>query len=353
MKSIELKNLDDSQWASYKELIIDIEKKFGEGCLIDDGDWNEYRDFYSVEDKDWQEFKVNSINRLNEREFEFLKEYVLFDGEKAIAWTAIKIYDDRCEFMFDTVYDEISLGLLKSIFECGKNFITDNKKNVLHYWSNDKRKDKIFKDMGIESSGNIFKSKLSKNKMDLNYWKDLVEENEYANKMKLLFCREIPEESYDIYVDFLNEVIIDKELYNPDNPEPTKATREAIIRKNKAIREDKAPFYIYLMYDATGIAAVCSVWVETNPDGQIILNHNGGLTAVSRRHRGKNLALYLKAKMYLKVLEDFSNIEYALTDTFPWNKYMYRLNDKLGFRPYREEYNFEFTLDFLKKLYCE
>lgn len=346
MEAIEIKNLTNEQWDSYRNLIIDIKKKFREDCIIDDGDWNEYRDFYSIENIELEKFKKDRLANTNERKIQFLNEYVVFNNDDAAAWVAHKVYDDKCEFLFETIHNDIPEEMIKTVLAIGKNFINKCEKDILHYWSFDKRKDNLFKNIGLEPSMEMFKTKLSKDDMDIQYWKELVGKNMNVSNLRLLFCNEIPEESYKNYVDFLNEVIIDKEFYNPDNSVPSKATIEGLIRKIEINREDDAPFYICLLYDGSEIAAVCSVWVERS-DKIPILNHNGGLTAVSRKHRGKNLAKYLKAKMYLKVIEDFSDVEYMLTDTYPWNKYMYKINEELGFKPYRVENNYEFTKEFL------
>lgn len=348
MKAVELKKLSGAQWDSYGNLVIDIRRKFGENCLLDDGDWHEFRDFYPVENIELEKFKTKRLGILEERKSQFLNEYVVLNEDAAVAWTAHKIYEDRCEFLFDTIYDDIPVEMIKAILNAGRDFIKKSGKDVLHHWTHDQRKAAVFAEIGVEPSWNGFKSRLSKSDMNVNYWKELVE-SKNADNLRLVFCNEIPEESYKNYVDFLNEIILDKEMYNPDNPVPTKATIEGLIRKIELNREDIDPFYIYLLYDGSEIAAVCSLYVEQS-DKIPILNHNGGLTAVSRKHRGKNLAKYLKAKMYLKVLEDYSDIEYILTDTYPWNKYMYRINEELGFKPYRNESNYEFSKEHLERI---
>ncbi len=69
---------------------------------------------------------------------------------------------------------------------------------------------------------------------------------------------------------------------------------------------------------------------------------------MARAHRGKGFAGYLKAKMYLKLLEensDFTNIE---TDTMSWNTYMYRINEEFGFKPLKYGCEFKLTKDFVE-----
>jgi len=101
-----------------------------------------------------------------------------------------------------------------------------------------------------------------------------------------------------------------------------------------------------LMTPENEIAAYCSLYVDK--DNKETIRHSGGFTAVARAHRGKGFAAYLKAKMYLKLLEenkDFTNIE---TDTMPWNTHMYRINEEFGFKPFKYGCEFKLTSDFIK-----
>lgn len=346
MEAIEIKNLTDDQWKSYMTLLKDIKEKFVDDYLIDDGDWNEFRDFYSLETIDWKDFKKQRFEMMKGSELNFFNEYVLINDGKIVGWTAHKIYDDKCEFLFDTIYEEIPEEAISVIFDISKNYINDRKKNSVSFPVHEKRKHSAFKKIKIEPDDEMVFTRLLKEDMNVEYWKELVKSNKNVDDLKLLFCNEIPEESYQNYVDFVNEIVIDKEYYNPKKTIPTKTTLERLKKRIESDREDTDPLYMYLLLDGNEIAAVCSVYIERS--NKIVLNHNGALTAVSRKHRGKNLAKYLKAKMYLKVLEDFQNIDYVLTDTYPWNKYMYRINEELGFKPYRTLYNYKLTEEFLE-----
>ena len=54
--------------------------------------------------------------------------------------------------------------------------------------------------------------------------------------------------------------------------------------------------------------------------------------------------------MYLKIQEDYPDFEQIFTDTYPWNKYMYRINEEFGFKPFQKGYTFRFTKEYLEKL---
>jgi hypothetical protein len=69
---------------------------------------------------------------------------------------------------------------------------------------------------------------------------------------------------------------------------------------------------------------------------------------VPAKHRGKGIARYLKAKLYLKLLEENKDFKYITTDTMPWNKYMYKINSEFGFKPFRKGCSFRISRDFIK-----
>ncbi len=54
--------------------------------------------------------------------------------------------------------------------------------------------------------------------------------------------------------------------------------------------------------------------------------------------------------MYLKIREDYPNFRHALTDTYPWNKYMFKINEELGFKILCEGCIFKFTKENLDKI---
>ncbi len=80
------------------------------------------------------------------------------------------------------------------------------------------------------------------------------------------------------------------------------------------------------------------------------IDHRGGLTAVGRNYRGEGIAKFLKANMYLKMLELYTDFEYIITDTYPWNKYMYKINEDMGFRPHKKICKFRFSKEFFEEL---
>jgi len=174
--------------------------------------------------------------------------------------------------------------------------------------------------------------------------------------------------------------------HNPNKPVVEKRSKEELIRKLKWDKGPEDKMFVYMLMDNENIAAFCSLFIrvenkhmvdqagglttvgrnyrgknlakylkakmylkmlEEYPDFEFIrtdtypwnkhmVDQAGGLTTVGRNYRGKNLAKYLKAKMYLKMLEEYPDFEFIRTDTYPWNRHMYRINEEMGFKPYEK-----------------
>ncbi|MDQ3022472.1 MAG: hypothetical protein M3R36_18180 [Bacteroidota bacterium] len=347
METIKINNLTDKQWNSYLELLIRIKNKFGQDCLIDDGDWEEYRDFYSVEKISVIDFKEKRLAFIETGSTKSLSEYLISENGEFTGWIALKESGDECELLFDTIYNEFPDESVKTIFKTCYEFMIRHNKNNISYWTHLERKKDIFKKAGKEAkTEDGYKSKLSREDMKIENWKEIVANNKYANDLRLVFCHEIPEESYNEFLVFKNKINYDMDFFNPAKPEIKANTMEHLLNRIKRDREDKDPYYLFILYDGKEIAATTSLYIEISD--KIVLNHHGALTAVNRKYRGKNLAKYMKVQMYLKVLEDYPDVDHIFTDTFPWNKYMYRINAEMGFKLYRHENIFEMSKEFLE-----
>ncbi|MCK4877831.1 MAG: GNAT family N-acetyltransferase, partial [Candidatus Heimdallarchaeota archaeon] len=60
------------------------------------------------------------------------------------------------------------------------------------------------------------------------------------------------------------------------------------------------------------------------------------LTGVKQEHRGRGLGKWLKAKMMLRIKEEFPSVKIASTDNATTNTPMLSINDRLGFKVHKE-----------------
>jgi len=351
MKALKLIDLTDEQFQKYMELLEKIKKKYEVNSIILDYDWDEYRDYYFKKYSDWKQFKNERLEILKNLKSFSLNEFVIFDSDCPVAWIAYKtLSGKRHQFIFDFENDEIPSDVLKKLLEIINNFLVETGNGFMEYYANDNIKTEIFSKLGIEITENSINTILRKKDIDFEKLENIVSSNQHAQNYNLILYKEIPEEIYDRYVDFINEVLVAKEFYNPVKKKIKEYTKDDLLRRVQNDKEDGDPMYVFVLFDKENIVGFCSVYIQKE-DEDVFIQHCGGFTAVAIKYRGRNFAKYLKAKMYLKIYEDYPNFRHALTDTYPWNKYMFRINEDLGFKILCEGCIFKFTKENLEKIW--
>ncbi|MEO8209737.1 MAG: hypothetical protein ABI840_04185 [bacterium] len=348
MKAVEIKNLTETQFEMYLQLLKEIRNRFKEGSLIIDDDWNEYQIDYSNINSNLNEFKKDKLNKIEERKKYSLREFIFFENETPAAWIALKrISGERYEFICDSKYEKFPDELFKAITETVNMYLKETGINDISFWTHDERKKETFKNKGFEISYETYLSKLFRKDMDIQKLRDIIDENKFAKNYELKLLHEFPEEIHTGFTEIMDDVIQESHLYNPQEREYKEFTNEHLLKMINQDKEDGDPMYMYVLIDKNRIAAFCRVYIEKDSTNYFI-QHCGGLTGVGKNYRGKGFAKYLKAKMYLKIMDDYPDFEYAKTDTYPWNKYMYRINEEMGFKLCEKGLTFRFTKEFLE-----
>ena len=350
MKVKELQDITDGQFQFYLKLINRIRSKYEVNSFVLDYDWNDYRDYYFREFSDWKEFKKDRLRKLTEGRDRSLREFIIFNSDKPVAFIAHKrMSGNRYEFIFDSEFIKPSGEVCKKIFEILINFFENNDALQICYLANKTGDIEVFKKYGIEIIEDIVTSKLKKEDINFEKLKSIVNGNEYAMNLDLKLFRKIPEEISEIYIDYMNDILKAKEHHNPKRKEFIDYKKKDLLWSIKIDEEDGDPMYLFMLFDKDKIAGSCKVYIEKEDDS-VFIQHCGGLTGVAEKYRGKGLAKYLKASMYLKTSEDYPGFRHAITDTYPWNKYMFRINEELGFRIFNEGSIFKFTKSNLTNL---
>jgi hypothetical protein len=350
MKWIEIKNLTDRQFAVYLKMLIEIRNKFQEGSLIADNDWSEYQIDYLKINLSAVEFKKDKLKKITERKKYSLKEFVIFESDEPVAWVALKrVSNERYEFICDSIYSEFPESLFKAITEILNEYLSEEGIDKIDFWTHDERKKETFKNAGMKITMETLLSKLNRRDIDFENLKKIIEKNTSAENYELKLLHEFPEELHTEFIAIMDDVNRESQLFNPQKREYKEFTKERLIKMINQDKEDGDPMYMYVLFDRDKIAAFCRVYIEKDSKNYFI-QHCGGLTGVGKNYRGKGFAKYLKAKIYLKINEDYPDFEYALTDTYPWNKYMFRINEEFGFKPFEKGMTFGFTKEYLEKL---
>lgn len=351
MNAIELNNLTDDQFILYMNLISKIRNKYKEKEYVLDYDWGEFRDYYFRENSDWIEFKNNRTQVLEDYRDKSLNEFIVFDNEKPVAFIAYKrLSGDRYEFIYDSEFSETPGKVYEEIFEILINFFNKTGAKEISYMANRIHDITSFRNYGAEITRDILTSKLLRKDIDVEKLKCIIQSNGNVKEYNLVFYREIPEEIFERYIDYMNDVLKTKDLNSPVKTEFVRYTKERLLRGIQIDKEDGDPMYMFMLFDNGNIAGSCKVYIEKEDDG-VFIQHCGGLTGVAEKYRGNGIAKYLKANMYLKIMEDFPDFRHAITDTYPWNKHMYSINEELGFKIFNEGFIFKFTKEILKNIY--
>ncbi|HMS34946.1 MAG TPA: hypothetical protein PKC91_12765 [Ignavibacteria bacterium] len=318
MISVQAQDLTEHQWKIYTQFEIDLYRRYYPG------------DKYT--EQDWENMRRKIFSDLELLSEDFLNHHVFFENEIAVGFLGIRLVGDGAEFVIDALYDTLPENFIRSVFKIVKRFMRDkNKTDINSYSRREAIIDALKKEGGIIIDRKIF-ARIMRQDMNVIELNKIVKSVSERINYKLVLYDTIHEEILDRYVDIYNEAREDMNKYNPDKPVIIKRTREDVLKK---LRWDKGPndkMFMYMLFDNDKIAAFCSLFIRE--ENKHMIDQAGGLTTVGRNYRGQNLARFLKAKIYLKMLEVYPDFEFIRTDTYPWNKYMYRINEEMGFRAY-------------------
>jgi len=299
---------------------------------------------------DWKALRDDTLNSPKVSEIPFSNIYYLFDEDNAVL--SIEAFERRGNLYFECAYPEkiIIENTLKSFYDGVYKIMGERNKDEAFFSTYNERQYQTIIESGTEVFEELVYSRLLKTDIDFSNLQAIIDSNKIAQSYESKLFHNIPEELYDRFVNYMNEVIIDSNFFHPKKRVINEYTMSDLLERVKDIKEDRFPYYMYMLFENNNIAGHCSVFVNMTDNKHWIDHIGAGYTSAGRKYRGNNLAKYLKAKMYLKIQEDFPDFQYIMTDTFPWNKYMYRINEQMGFAPFMKEYNFRFTKEHLEKI---
>ncbi|MDQ3022471.1 MAG: hypothetical protein M3R36_18175 [Bacteroidota bacterium] len=335
MKTIQAKDMTNERWKSFANLRDFLTKKINP-------------QYWDGKDADWVKIKNNYLDKVSLTDNAFSNSYYIIEDNKVIAFIDAFERRGHLDFIFNHYGKVITLDIIKMILNEIKNLLTEkNRTEAFFFTFSERHYEPLFK-TGAEIYDEEINLRLLKKDIDFSNLKKIVADNKYISDYELKLFREIPEDIHQKYVDYMYEVNNDKNEFHPKKRRTLDYTMNDLLTRIKDMNDRKFIFYMYMIFDKDEIAAYCSVYVETI-DRKPFIQHAGNLTSVRKKYRGKGFAKYLKAKIYLKIQEDYPDYTQILTDTYPWNKYMYRINEEFGFKQYQKGYTFRFTKEYLEK----
>lgn len=272
--------------------------------------------------------------------------FVIFEDNDPLAWYDFSSSDGELYFGFDILSDHISGYVLRTILEKINGYMIENNFREIICGSFRDSINNSLKEINAPVSEEMMRSKLDRVDMDVSFYEKIVKESELYN-FNLLHCNQVPEVHLDKFVDCINVCFADMGAINPHRIEHIPLTAEDWKKDKLAQRNNGTTLEIYMLLDSKNeIAGIC--WVCVDSYRKEIIRHNGGLTAVMPKYRGLGISRFLKAHQYLRLLKENKDFRSILTDTMPWNKYMYKINEDFGFKPYKKGYCFKLTIEFIK-----
>ncbi len=331
-KTISISDLDIKGWAEYYRLSQSFD------CVSSIDITKAALEIDSYKKSRYDDLELNKDLNQNEK--------VIFDNDTAIGWLVYRIDRGGSSFAFNTVHEPVPSDFMNLILKIIYEFICERNENSSNFWTYDAAKIDAMKSISAPVFEEMMISRISRNDMDKAFYNQIIKQTDISG-YELRFYNNVPEELLDKYVQLRNEISEDMANLKPVKHLNKKWSKNDFTRSAEIDKLQGATMNMHMLLDEAGeIAAFCSLY--TDEDKPEIIRQSGGLTAVARDHRGKGFASYLKAKMYLKLLEENRDFKFVETDTMPWNTYMYRINERFGFKPFEYGFDFKLTKEFLK-----
>lgn len=274
------------------------------------------------------------------------EDYIVMEGGVPAAWINITIAGNDFYFGLDVLGDDISERMLKAIVSKVNELMKENSCSESVTYTFREVIMNSFRNAKTPVYDESLISRIDRANMNRSLYENILNNNE-LNQWKLVCYHDLPDEILPRFIEFINGIIDEISKINPYSVRLYPFT----IMSWKEMMENQRNFSnsmsILVLFDVEeNIAGLC--WVFNNSKLKSTISHNMGLTAVDPKYRRKGIAKFLKAKLYLKLLSENKDFKYITTDTMPWNKYMYRINEEFGFKPHRKGTSFKLTKDFLE-----
>ena len=175
-----------------------------------------------------------------------------------------------------------------------------------------------------------------------------ITKGESLNKTtKLITCTEIPDEIIEQYTKFYTEVNNQQPLGDLD-VDDIKITPETMRIREKEFKELGNISYTKITIEEDGEISGMTEMAR-KPGEDTILSQ--GLTGVKLTHRGRKLGKWLKAAMLKEMREKYPQVKVVKTGNADVNAPMLSINNRLGFKPYKETNLGQITLEKMEEYY--
>lgn len=273
------------------------------------------------------------------------EQFVLFDNGTALGWIDASVWEDQLFIGFDLLSDEKLPSLMRHILSKANEIMDSKGFTEAFYHTYHGAIESLLKKANAKVYEEYNISRLERVNMDRAFYNGIVKDRP-LNNLRLEYYTEIPESIIEQFTERINEYFSELVAINPFTIKVPPLTPDSYRRNTELLKTGGTTPGIYILFDNDIIAGLC--WICFDSHNPETLRHIGGMTGVTKKYRGKGIARYLKARLYLKLLEENQDFRYITTDTMPWNKYMYNINNEFGFKLYVKGCAFKLTKEFLK-----
>ncbi len=310
------------------------------GADVSDDLWENYYDLLQVL---WRQFGSDRVGggweRMRERLTSFREtnptydRWVVLDGSEPVAWANFRIHEDAGGrnvgyIHMDSTHDPVPEPVIRIVAETLKSRFSECNTALGFIMTAGERISQVALAWGAKEESVLHRYRLHRD--DANV--DLMRE----------WLSKIPEQNPDIRVEFhdhISDHLVERfcELYTrfiADMPSEKETEVEHAVspeewrRQAKWREKNKVQHYSYMMFRHDELIGFTNAALYAWGAKDIYQ----AMTGVLPEYRGRGLGRWMKAALYLKLIEDFPENETVTTDMRSANDPILRLNASMGYK---------------------
>lgn len=322
---ISVKNISENQWHDYFNMSQELNEKY-------------YPDRFN---------KADTVEVFRSRIEESYKKtkgyenYLIKLDNLSIGWfyttTWGEVFYIGPYINYDVIGNDIFNSVLKFAYDLMK------KSGFQEMFTSSYRKANIdfFIEINAEITEEFVSSQIKREEINISLFNSIVN-NFNLNDHKTIFCNRIEEEYADSYLVCFNIAFRDLMNLNKAKLKYEPFTKEQLIYNQNG---DNCKRIILLLNKMNIVIGFSELFYDKE---QRIYSCDSGFTAVHPEYRGRGAAKFLKAKLYLDLVNEDTIFNSIRTNTLDCNKYINNINYELGFKEYRRGYSFRLKRDFIE-----
>lgn len=320
-----VKNITDTQWNEYFCMAQELNEKY-------------YPERYN-RNNTLDVFKNginNSYNKITGYE-----NYLIIHDNLPVGWFYLTTWGDVLYIGLYINADEINYDHIKNVFLFVNEIMKNKNYNELFTSSYRNANIDFFKKMDAEITEEFVSSQIKREEINKTLLNSIV--NNYdLNGYKTIYCNRIDEEYSASYVDCFNLAFRDLMNLNKVKLKYEPFTKEQLINNQNSGAEKHI---ILLLNNINKIIGFSELYYDNENSSY---SCGSGFTAVHPDYRGRGIAKFLKAKLYIILANKDKDFNCIKTNSLKCNKYINKINAELGFKEYRRGYSFRFTSDLIE-----